>query len=283
MSSNRTPSHALQSSVVPSPSPAQSEPPSDRIGREVCVGFEFGREWRLGWVVARGRVCTALALDNYVGLPNELRGLSCSLGTLPFHPHTLPLRPPSAVPALKSLRHRPASSTNHLSSLFPPPLVLHLPRARSLLYSTTLISLLTPHQLALLARQRYVNSIVAQERLECMHASHARVSPSLTRMVIGYAMSRVLDMEALEVPLGWVERVQSHFPHYPQFTSQPEDDLPDDSHETSPPRAGPLRPTIPISDDTEMGFLTLSWCILHVEWKDVATRVRQEVEGVFEG
>lgn len=38
----------------------------------------------------------------------------------------------------------------------------------------------------------------------------------------------------------------------------------------------------PISEETERKFLTLSWWILHVGWKDVGERVRRGVEEVFE-
>ena len=38
-----------------------------------------------------------------------------------------------------------------------------------------------------------------------------------------------------------------------------------------------------ISDDLEMKYLTLSWWILHVGWKDVGERVRRGVEEVFDG
>ncbi|GBE89878.1 hypothetical protein SCP_1702040 [Sparassis crispa] len=38
-----------------------------------------------------------------------------------------------------------------------------------------------------------------------------------------------------------------------------------------------------IAEDTERKYLTLSWWILHVGWKDVGERVRRAVEEVFEG
>ncbi|KAH9924980.1 Peroxin-3 [Epithele typhae] len=38
-----------------------------------------------------------------------------------------------------------------------------------------------------------------------------------------------------------------------------------------------------ISEETERKYLTLSWWILHVGWKDVGERVRRGVEEVFEG
>jgi peroxin-3 len=38
-----------------------------------------------------------------------------------------------------------------------------------------------------------------------------------------------------------------------------------------------------ISEDMETAYLTLSWWILNVGWKDVGERVRREVEEVFDG
>jgi hypothetical protein len=38
-----------------------------------------------------------------------------------------------------------------------------------------------------------------------------------------------------------------------------------------------------ITEEVEIKYLTLSWWILHVGWKDVGERVRKGVEEVFEG
>ena len=38
-----------------------------------------------------------------------------------------------------------------------------------------------------------------------------------------------------------------------------------------------------IDEETERMYLTLSWWILHVGWKDVGERVRRAVEEVFDG
>lgn len=42
-------------------------------------------------------------------------------------------------------------------------------------------------------------------------------------------------------------------------------------------------PHEPIDEEVERKYLTLSWWILHVGWKDVGERVRRAVEEVFEG
>jgi peroxin-3 len=38
-----------------------------------------------------------------------------------------------------------------------------------------------------------------------------------------------------------------------------------------------------ISEQEEMVYLTLSWWLLHVGWKDIGERVRRGVEEVFDG
>lgn len=38
-----------------------------------------------------------------------------------------------------------------------------------------------------------------------------------------------------------------------------------------------------MSEDVENKYLTMSWWLLHVGWKDVGERVRRGVEEVFEG
>ena len=40
---------------------------------------------------------------------------------------------------------------------------------------------------------------------------------------------------------------------------------------------------VPISEEVESRFLTMSWWILHVGWKGVAERVRRGVEESFDG
>ncbi|KAG6902355.1 hypothetical protein C0995_001152 [Termitomyces sp. Mi166 len=46
---------------------------------------------------------------------------------------------------------------------------------------------------------------------------------------------------------------------------------------------GGLFDDVSISEDVESKFLTMSWWILHVGWKDIGERVRREVEEAFEG
>ena len=123
-----------------------------------------------------------------------------------------------------------------------------LTRTLTTLYTTTLLSLLTSIQLALLARERYLASVLSAERAERIREA----APTLSGLILREAVSRVIDIEAL----------------WPSWCADQEDW--DEEIEG-------------ISDETEMRFLTLSWWILHVGWKDVAARVRGSVEAAFEG
>lgn len=111
-----------------------------------------------------------------------------------------------------------------------------------------MLSLLTSIQLALLARERYLASVLSAERAERIREA----APTISGLILREAVSRVIDVEAL----------------WPSWCAGQEDW--DQEVEG-------------VSDETEMRFLTLNWWILHVGWKDVAARVRGSVEAVFEG
>ncbi|KAG1831685.1 Peroxin-3-domain-containing protein [Suillus subalutaceus] len=130
------------------------------------------------------------------------------------------------------------SSTRTKAQLWKEVKILTLTRTLTTLYTTTLLSLLTSIQLALLARERYITSVLSTERAERI----SEAAPTLSGLIFREAVSRVVDVEVI----------------WPAWS------------------AG-------ISEETEMRFLTLSWWILHVGWKDVAARVRGSVEAVFEG
>jgi peroxin-3 len=123
-----------------------------------------------------------------------------------------------------------------------------LTRTLTTLYTTTLLSLLTSIQLALLARERYITSVLSTERAERI----SEAAPTLYGLVFREAVSRVVDVDMI----------------WPAWSAGQEDW--EEEVET-------------ISEETEMRFLTLSWWMLHVGWKDVAARVRGSVEAVFEG
>ncbi|KAI6039935.1 Peroxin-3-domain-containing protein [Pisolithus marmoratus] len=129
---------------------------------------------------------------------------------------------------------------------------LTLTRALTTLYTTTLLSLLTAAQLSIIARSRYIASVRASERAE---RAHERIPHfSLTGILTRETIASVVDVEAL-LP-GWLTEDDD---------LDSEEDINDD-----------------ISEGTEARYLTLSWWILHVGWKDVAARVRGAVESVFD-
>ncbi|KAG2348207.1 hypothetical protein BDR05DRAFT_980530 [Suillus weaverae] len=139
-------------------------------------------------------------------------------------------------------------STRTKAQLWKEVKILTLTRTLTTLYTTTLLSLLTSIQLALLARERYVTSVLSTERAERIREA----APTLSGLIFREAVSRVVDVEAI----------------WPAWSAGQEDW--DEEVEG-------------VSEETEMRFLTLSWWILHVGWKDVAARVRGSVESVFEG
>ncbi|KAG1805787.1 Peroxin-3-domain-containing protein [Suillus subaureus] len=140
------------------------------------------------------------------------------------------------------------SSTRTKAQLWKEVKILTLTRTLTTLYTTTLLSLLTSIQLALLARERYITSVLSTERAERI----SEAAPTLSGLILREAVSRVVDVEVI----------------WPAWSAGQED--------WNEEVEG-------ISEETEMRFLTLSWWILHVGWKDVAARVRGSVEAVFEG
>jgi len=116
------------------------------------------------------------------------------------------------------------------------------------LYSITLLCLLTTVQLTLLARAKYINSVLEQERDERTR-EHLQSELSLSKILFGGGQSLTsLVSQDSEMILG-------------------KEEVSDEA----------------ISEDAEGKYLTLSWWLLHVGWKDVGERVRRGVEEVFDG
>ena len=148
-----------------------------------------------------------------------------------------------------------------LSTSFPSPLEVKLirpcfsliafTRVLTTLYSTTLLSLLTALQLTILARYKYIHSIVQLEREE--HFREQLEAQFTVRNVLfgGHSQLQELMEEGVMGTNG-------------------EEDIQIEGAE-------------PISEDVESRFLTMSWWILHVGWKGVAERVRRGVEESFDG
>jgi peroxin-3 len=118
-------------------------------------------------------------------------------------------------------------------------------RTLTVLYSMTLLTLFSHVQLAVLNRIKYVQSVHQLER-----EARDREAPSSAPISIpGASLPGVAQIAR------WLQR---------------EDVLPDADE---PPTMGP---------ETELKYLTLSWWLLHVGWKDVGERVRRAVEEVFD-
>lgn len=122
-------------------------------------------------------------------------------------------------------------------------------RVLTTLYSTTLLSLLTVIQLTLLARSKYIHSIVQLEREERFRERFEAQLSMRNLLFGGGAGLQELMEEGRE----------------------------DDDEEDQ------IEGAVPMSEEVESRFLTMSWWILHVGWKGVAERVRRGVEEAFDG
>ncbi|KAK0430011.1 Peroxin-3 [Armillaria borealis] len=157
----------------------------------------------------------------------------------------------SISPSEVSLPDSTASSTSFSSSktkasLWNAVKILSLTRTLTLIYTTTLLSLLTSQQLALLGRARYLSSVLAVAREERL-AESIEEQLSITGLLFGNAGEQMEELMSGNLSV--------------LFSDLPE---------------GP-------TEDTEARFLTMSWWLLHIGWKDVGERVRTSVEDVFEG
>ena len=123
------------------------------------------------------------------------------------------------------------------------------------MYSTTLLSLLTSLQLTLLARSKYIQSVIKLEREERLKAQ-IEAEFSLKNILFGSdRLEKLLSGDMTDL-LGANE------------------------DEEADVRGIEFQP---INEDVESRFLTLSWWMLHVGWKDIGERVRRGVEEVFDG
>ncbi|KAF7778430.1 hypothetical protein Agabi119p4_2775 [Agaricus bisporus var. burnettii] len=127
--------------------------------------------------------------------------------------------------------------------------MLTFTRTLTALYSTTLLCLLTAVQLTLLARAKYVHSVLQQGREEQVQ-ERLEAELSLTKLMFG-GMGRLEELMSRDL----------------EALMEEEDALSDEA----------------MSEDVENKYLTMSWWLLHVGWKDVGERVRRGVEEVFEG
>lgn len=119
-------------------------------------------------------------------------------------------------------------------------------RTLTTIYATSIFSLLTTIQLTVLARVKYVAAIRQAERDE---RAQERLQSQLSLSNLLWQSSR-----------GFENLLNGSL-----FESEPETEL------------------LEVPDDVEKKFLTMSWWILHVGWRDIGERVRKGVEEVFEG
>ncbi|KAI9567620.1 Peroxin-3-domain-containing protein [Boletus coccyginus] len=163
-----------------------------------------------------------------------------------------------SVTSASSSLSRNGNTTNSISSrtksqLWNEVKILSLTRTLTTLYTISLLSLLTAVQLNLLGRNRYIDSVRAADRAE--RARDQVPHFSLTGILAREAMAKIVDVKAIWPP--WI-------------LGENEDGDEDDERVDS------------IPEETELRFLTLSWWVLHVGWKDVAARIRSSVESVFD-
>ncbi|THH21389.1 hypothetical protein EW146_g136 [Bondarzewia mesenterica] len=139
-------------------------------------------------------------------------------------------------------------STKSKAELWREVKMLTVTRTLTVLYSTTLLSLFTHIQLSLLGRYKYVQSMIELSRDEDGEDFEASIAS------LFFASPGGEDVEAL-----WSEKGG--------WEKEEEDAIWRDG----------------VDEETERRYLTLSWWILNVGWKDVGERVRRGVEEVFEG
>ncbi|KAJ7121290.1 Peroxin-3 [Mycena crocata] len=135
--------------------------------------------------------------------------------------------------------------------------MLTFTRTLTTVYTTTLLALLTTVQLTLLARGRYVRSVVQLEKQQ--RRQHA-LTPDLT-MLLGLSMGFGGGMDAL---LG--DDADEEGDYAAGFGWEDNDEDAEEEEEVASAK-----------------YLTMTWWILHVGWKDVGERVRRGVEEVFSG
>ncbi|KDQ31461.1 hypothetical protein PLEOSDRAFT_1054531 [Pleurotus ostreatus PC15] len=143
-----------------------------------------------------------------------------------------------------------SSSTRTKSELWLEIKILTFTRVLTILYSTTLLSLFTTIQLTLLSRAAYVQSVLQNSRNEEREELISSLSP----------MSLLLSGLRGGGESGGLEGL---------LASLDMDGDGDGEDE--------------ISEEVERKFLTLSWWMLHVGWKDVGERVRKGVEDALDG
>ncbi|KAJ6625772.1 Peroxin-3 [Mycena sp. CBHHK59/15] len=137
--------------------------------------------------------------------------------------------------------------------------MLTFTRTLTTVYTTTLLTLLTTIQLTLLARGRYVRSVI---QLEKQQGHQHALTPDLTMLLgLGLGFGGGMGMDAL-----LRDDAEEEGDYAAGFEWEDNDEDAEDEEEVASAK-----------------YLTLTWWILHVGWKDVGERVRRGVEEVFSG
>ncbi|KAF4573537.1 peroxin [Pleurotus pulmonarius] len=153
------------------------------------------------------------------------------------------------APSTRDPSSSTSSSTRTKSELWLEIKILTFTRVLTILYSTTLLSLFTTIQLTLLSRAAYVQSVLQTSRNEEREEFISSLSP-MSILLSGLRGGESGGLEALLASL-----------------------------DTNEGEGGEEE----ISEEVERKFLTLSWWMLHVGWKDVGERVRKGVEDALDG
>jgi len=128
--------------------------------------------------------------------------------------------------------------------------MLTFTRTLTTLYSTTVLSLLTTLQLTLLARLKYVSSVLQLEREERLRERlQSELSFSNILLGGGKGFESLMAGDISSIQDGSEEAGEADF----------------------------------INEEPKSKYLSLSWWLLHVGWKDVGERVKRGVEEVFYG
>ncbi|KAF9531246.1 Peroxin-3-domain-containing protein [Crepidotus variabilis] len=141
--------------------------------------------------------------------------------------------------------------------------MLTFTRTLTTLYSTTLLCLFTNLQLSFLARSKYVSAVLQQEHEDRMRERlEAELTPAnLIFGSLGFGSSAGSSLEKLLSGGALLE----------------------DEDEDGTSDRGALWNAEGINVESETKYLTLTWWLLHVGWKDVGERVKRAVEETFDG
>ncbi|KAF9483303.1 hypothetical protein BDN70DRAFT_874009 [Pholiota conissans] len=159
--------------------------------------------------------------------------------------------------------------------------LLTFTRTLTTLYASTLLCLLTTLQLTLLARGKYVNAVVQaekQEQLEERMRERVERELSPANLLLKGASGWIGGL------LGREDSVQASLESLLESIGlDKEFDPTEDEDVEVGDRAEKGIWLGEISDELESKYLTMSWWLLHVGWKDVGERVRRAAEEVFNG